>query len=524
VTRKRPKAQRNLLERILDTPHLAHVVPRLSPDILHRVIQTCGLEDCVDLVAMATPGQLARVLDLDVWRAARPGLDEELDAGRFGVWLAVLMESGASVAAQKLAGLDGDLVIAALAQHVAVFDCAAVSPSSTDGEELPEPRRVSQSAAYEIGNYLLEAKRTDAWDAIIELLVHLDADDPDFFHRLMRGCRNRSNSGYEIDGLHDLLSAGEQTFDLTVDRERRRETQGFVTPAQARAFLQSARQLPFGDSAPPPLNPIARAYFQAIEWTPPPEGTSDGVAAVVDALLEAGVLPQAPRALLGGSHEPARRVSLLERHLQFARDAGETVYSSRSDEFGYLANALLAGCSIQARPFTPQEASDAATAVCNLGLEHWPAAWRGGTALPDDLLVRHDLIAVFQVGWTVLHDDVCMYAAGRLIDVLGDLRSPDPETQRGLDDLGLQMTKHWRAGTPWRAREAMDVLVTLDMPAWAALLGLIDECPVIHAAMATPQGSRTRAVSATSFEFISGSSQVAAVRDFMESLAETLRA
>ena len=94
---------RHLLDRILDTPHLAHVVPRLPPEVLHRVIQSCGLEDCGELVALATPDQLARVFDLDLWRAGQPGLDEQFDADRFGVWLEVLMESGAGVAAQTLA-------------------------------------------------------------------------------------------------------------------------------------------------------------------------------------------------------------------------------------------------------------------------------------------------------------------------------------------------------------------------------------------------------------------------------------
>jgi len=28
-----------------------------------------------------------------------------------------------------------------------------------------------------------------------------------------------------------------------------------------------------------------------------------------------------------------------------------------------------------------------------------------------------------------------------------------------------------------------DVIAILDTPAWAALLGLIDECPVLHAAL-----------------------------------------
>ncbi len=68
------------------------------------------------------------------------------------------------------------------------------------------------------------------------------------------------------------------------------------------------------------------------------------------------------------------------------------------------------------------------------------------------------------------------------------------------------------------------MIAILDMPAWATLLGLIDECPVIHAAMGVSQGSRTREISATAFEFISGNSQIASVHEFMRSLLpEALR-
>jgi Family of unknown function (DUF6178) len=48
---------RGLLDGILNTPRLDHVVPRLRPDLLHRVIQTCGLEGCGELVALAPPEQ-----------------------------------------------------------------------------------------------------------------------------------------------------------------------------------------------------------------------------------------------------------------------------------------------------------------------------------------------------------------------------------------------------------------------------------------------------------------------------------
>jgi hypothetical protein len=144
-------------------------------------------------------------------------------------------------------------------------------------------------------------------------------------------------------------------------------------------------------------------------------------------------------------------------------------------------------------------------------------------ALPDDFLVGHDLVSVFQVGWTVLHDDVSMYAAERLIRVLTRLRYDDREIQAGLDALRTEMTRHWQAGAPWRARDLLDVILILDMPAWATLLGLIDECPVMHAGIGASRGSPTRAVSASAFEFISENSQIATVREFMQSLPETLR-
>jgi len=543
--------QRPLLDRILDTPHLAHVVPRLQPELLHRVIQSCGLEDCVELVALITPAQLARIFDLDLWYAGQPGLDEQFDADRFGVWVEVLVECGATVAAQKLAGMDVDLVSAGLARHVRVYDIAAVTPyATTDGEEAAAILSCDDGLACDVGGYRVVARRTDSWDAIVAVLMSLDTEHRDYFHQAMRGCRALSNSRPEVDGLDDLFGAGDQVmFDLAVDREGRREKQGYATPAQACAFLQMSRQLRLGYGAMPPANPIARAYFRAIDETTAadapstagllpagseaptaPEDSAEAVAAVVEVLREAGLLAQQPRALLGGSQGHAKRLGRIQEHLQFVLDCDSALYSRRNEELAYLANTLMAGCSIQARPFRAQEASDAAIAVCNLGLENWPSHWlhpkdcdtSSETALPDDFLVGQDLVSVFQVGWTVLHNKVSMYAAERLIEVLTRLRCADRQTQAELDALRIEMAKHWQVGAPWHARHALDAIAILDMPAWATLLGLIAECPVIHAGIGASQDSRIRAVSATAFEFISENSQITCVHEFMNSLPETL--
>ncbi len=545
---------RGLLDRILNTPGIEHVVPRLRPELLHRVIQTCGLEDCGEIVALATPEQLARIFDLDLWRAPQVGRDEQFDVDRFGVWIEVLLESGAAAAARKLAEMDVALVVAGLAQHALVYDLAAVTPYETlDGELIDAYRVVDDGITFEVGGYLLVARRAGSWEAIVEVLTALDAEHPDYFHQALQGCRALSNSGREVDGLDDLLPKGDQAmFDLAVDREGRRERQGYVTPAQARAFLQMSRELRLGSEAMPPANPLARAYFRAIDETRSadahsasissgPSGASgllaagseaphasedsaEAVAAVFEALLDAGILAQPPRALLGGSEGRARRLGHIRARLEFALDHDQAAYSARNEELAYLANTLMAGCSIQARPFTAQEASDAAIAVCNLGLENWPLRWlpANATTLPISFLIDHDLVSVFQVGWTVLHCEVGMYAAEQLIAVLDLMRRHDRETQAGLDALRAEMAKHWRAGAPWRAQDALDVIAILDLPAWAVLLALIDECPTLRAAASASQDSRTLSVSATDFEFISENSQIASVREFMRSLPETL--
>lgn len=520
---------RPLLDRLLNTPDLEIIVPRLQPEVLHRVIQTCGLEDCAEFVALATSGQLARILDLDVWRvrasggAGTAGIDEAFDADRFGVWLAVLMESGAEVATEKLIGLDLDLVIAGFGRHAAVFDQAAVSSYTTlDGEHVPG-RAKNRGPASEIGGYVIELRRSSAWDTIVDLLAFLEAEHREYFHRVMRGCVRMSNGLREEDGCDDLLEDDEQhMFDLASDRERRRERQGYLTPAQAHAFLRGGRDLQL-DADRPPRSAIARAYFRAIEPTSVPDSEtrreskdalpesngdtspqteSDAVSGFVEVLFEAGVLTPPARALLGSADPKISRLSRIEAHVASCPASGE--------ELAYLANAVIAGCSIQGRPFTAREASEGAAAVCNLGLENWPPQW-----------ADRDLITAFQVGWTILHRDVCMYAAKQLIDIVATIRCRDRDIHLRLHALRRDLIQHVGNREPWRARNALDVLIMLDAPSWAALLALIDECPVMHAAVRASRQPR-RAIDPTEFEFISENSQIAAVREFMAALPSVL--
>src|SRR5439155_1000793 len=244
------------LARLLDTPFLARVVPHLPPETLHQLIRSRGLDACGELVTSATPAQLNSLLDLDLWRHTQPGRDQQFDVDRFGEWLEVLVNTGDSVAARTVAALDKDVVIVGLSRYVRVFDPGIFEPivqsddepmdrheAMREGDSPPMRDWTGGRLECEVGGYIVRARRTDAWDAIVALLLALDAEHGNYFHAVMQECRRLSNSRPEIGGLDDLLLAPEQHLhDVAIERERRRSQQGYATPADARAFLQMARQ------------------------------------------------------------------------------------------------------------------------------------------------------------------------------------------------------------------------------------------------------------------------------------------
>jgi hypothetical protein len=79
-----------------------------------------------------------------------------------------------------------------------------------------------------------------------------------------------------------------------------------------------------------------------------------------------------------------------------------------------------------------------------------------------------------------------------------------------------------KAGTPWRARDAAEILAMLDPTAWVSVLGLLDECPILPAALTAILEGRLTTVSPTQFEFISTAGQIGSVRAFMRKLPDLL--
>src|SRR5262245_41208317 len=183
-----PSESTSALARLIDTPHLDQVVSRLTPEVLHQVIQHHGLDACGALVAAATPQQVTAILDLDLWRPTAAGGTEQFDVPRFGAWLEALMEEGEAVAARVMAEMDPSLAIAGLSRYVRVFDPGIFEPTFSSDDERewngPEP---SDDNECEVGGYTIRARTADTWDAIVGLLSTLNDDHPRVFHTLMCG-------------------------------------------------------------------------------------------------------------------------------------------------------------------------------------------------------------------------------------------------------------------------------------------------------------------------------------------------
>jgi hypothetical protein len=501
----------DLFARLLAAPHPARMVQSLDPAVLHQIVRHVGLEECGEIVALATPQQLTRIFDADLWRSGAPGQEDLFDADRFGLWLEVLSEAGESVAAQKLTAMDFDFVVAAISRQILVVDQESLmelwvgvdtgfSPDDPLLHALHE-HGLEDNESCQFGVYTIVARRDRSWDALVSLLSSLHRDHRAFFSRLMKSCCEISTECItDNGGLYEVLSAEQQIMvDAAGAREERREQQGYVTPSQAAAFLQVARSR--NEDLPARLEAVLPAWLRDARRSTPAADCPNVTARESDRSL-----------LPAGTSFGRERLSHIRAQLQFTRENDNAAWVRRNEELAWLANALVAGCGFQSRAFLPAEAVEAVLAACNLGLEN------GGPAEPHpDFLLRQNLINLFQTGWRIQYEEVCMLVATRLVETLAVLKCNDCDIQDQIAGLHRRLHAGIAAGKPWRERDNLDVIAILDQPAWLTLVNLLDECPTVPVNACAPKGRPALRV-AMEFEFIAENRQVAWTRNFAESL------
>jgi hypothetical protein len=404
-----------LLMRILERPGLVAAVRELPGATLGRLIDRIGLEDAGELVALASTAQLERVLDDDLWRAERTGGDETFRPERFVLWLRVMLEAGEAHLVRRLVELPQDLVALAVHRLVLVLDMDVVEEQlGWAGDEGEPIARALESAVFEgWEEFRVIARDQDAWEDVWGALVSLDRDHHDRLRAILEQCCAMDTEYISGQGgLYQVLTADQMLDgDVAAGREDRRGAEGFVSPADARAFLELARRGGEG----PARDPITSAYFRA--WQPgtrrPPK-PADARAAAADrgglaALLrEARVIaPAQPLAALppaakidGEVPEPRHLVApMFEQAMSELRQRDPELFSARARELGYLVNVWIAGGSHEGRRPRPVEALETVLATCEAGLraELGPASATAEEALA--VLARVPADALFRRGF-----------------------------------------------------------------------------------------------------------------------------
>ncbi len=186
-------------------------------------------------------------------------------------------------------------------------------------------------------------------------------------------------------GLYQVLTADEMLdSDVAAARDDRRVAEGFISPADARAFLELARRGKGKDGDE--RDPITRAYFRALQESEIPMKVDEPAAdvrALAALLREAEVIAPAtaqPLAALtagsaeeGGAHVVA---PLFEQAMRDLRQRDPVRFGTRVREVGYLVNVWLAGGAHEGRRPRPAEAMDVVLAACEAGLRARLAAGR----------------------------------------------------------------------------------------------------------------------------------------------------
>jgi len=99
---------------ILSAPNAQRLVRSFAAESLFHTLKEVGLEDGVELIALASGDQVCALVDLDCWKKDRLETATLLD------WLEVIVEAGGRAVGELLNSIDRDLLVLLLKRFVRV--------------------------------------------------------------------------------------------------------------------------------------------------------------------------------------------------------------------------------------------------------------------------------------------------------------------------------------------------------------------------------------------------------------------
>ena len=326
---------------ILSAPNAQRLVRSFAAESLFHTLKEVGLEDGVELIALASGDQVCALVDLDCWKKDRLETATLLD------WLEVIVEAGGRAVGELLNSIDRDLLVLLLKRFVRVH--------RRDDPEEPE-EDVEGPEIFELDeHYQIIFQRWDARSALVRSLIEaLYERDYSYFVTVME----ETWWGVESD-------LEETAFRL---RSARLQDRGFPDYFEAQQIYRPLR----GGDLPERSQPLGRSNDD-----------------------EAASLPQ-DRAL----SVPEAGATFFSQvlHAGFSGDAA----SELRHELAYLVNRVLVAEGVDfADHDQVAEKIRLAHDTVNLALESLSDV-EASRAIR--ILERHYVQHLFQVGWHILLD------------------------------------------------------------------------------------------------------------------------
>lgn len=367
-----------LIHRMLASPDLVDDIRRLSAAHVSSLIARVGAADAGELVALLSDAQFTELMDDALWDET-----DAFDHRHFETWLEMVAEGGDAALARRLRTLPESTLALAIFGQVFVVDSETlgIGMAGASAHEAEIAERVLDAALYlELADHKIIARRTTGWDAVVDALLALDRVDHALLNRLLDTCARATTDFLdEREGLETLLDAA-QTLeeDASAEREHRRSRRGFVSHADARAFLVHVEtRRGIADDAPS-RHFLTEAYFRELDQAP--------VAASPLADLRGGALSQLVGAEQVSPRLPPAGAATFRAAMAQLSPAQR---DQRLAELVYLANVLVAA----GRGHDPLSAGQAVFEACAAGLERC-------TADPVTTLRTTGADQLFALGWT----------------------------------------------------------------------------------------------------------------------------
>ena len=210
-------------------------------------------------------------------------------------------------------------------------------------------------------------------------LAALDEQDHSTCTRLLeRLVAMTEREARDEGGIHEVLSAEDSLADdVAGDRNERRAGEGFVAPADARAFLKLSRE----STDEHGRDAVTKAYFRELNHTPRKRVAAPRLLRMIE---EAELARAVGRRAL-----PSPKPTLVASILAELDDAPRT---ERMEELAFLVNVLLAG---DKKHWRPAEAAEAVVAI----VEHGLATIGSSSKRSAKTIVAEDgIVPAFRVG------------------------------------------------------------------------------------------------------------------------------